>query len=130
MEQSPYRPVTETSLACISIAFAVLNFGFLLIEFLNTSQAAGVSLWALLLNSVLLFVGYLSLRLRPKSCAQQLAAGWFFVPIAGLANQSDTAFFLALSWPIILYVYFAVIMLIWAITLAIKQSRNEQREAR
>jgi pheromone shutdown protein TraB len=130
MDEQPYRPASETSLAWISIAFAILYFGLLAIDFVHGSQAVTAYFWAILLNAVLLFVGYLSLRSRPQSCGQQLAGAWFFVPIAGIAGDADNAIFATLSLQATLFVGFIVFMLIWAITLAIKQSRKERTELR
>jgi peptidoglycan/LPS O-acetylase OafA/YrhL len=122
----PYRPATETSLAWVSIAFAVLNFGMLTIDYTKTSNAIPAYMWAFFMNGVLVFVGYFSLRSRPKSCAQQLAGAWFFAPVVVFSGSPAQDLIAMVSLPRMTPIFFSIFMLIWAITLAVKQSRRER----
>jgi peptidoglycan/LPS O-acetylase OafA/YrhL len=122
----PYRPATETSLAWISIVFAVLNFGMLTIDFVRTSNAIPAYMWAFFMNGVLVFVGYFSLRCRPKSCAQQLAGAWFFAPVVVFSANPAEDLIAMVSLHKMTPIFFSIFMLIWAITLAVKQSRRER----
>jgi peptidoglycan/LPS O-acetylase OafA/YrhL len=126
MNAAPYRPTSETSVAWISIAFAILNFGLLTFDFVKSSGAITAYLWTYFTNGALLFVGYLSLRSRPKSCAQQLAGVWFFAPVVVLAGDADENIFAIMVLDKLIPACFSLFMLIWAIILAIKQSRRER----
>jgi peptidoglycan/LPS O-acetylase OafA/YrhL len=126
MNTAPYRPASETTLAWISIAFAILNFGLLTYDFNKSSGAITQYLWAYFMNGALFFVGYHSLRSRPKACAQQIAGVWFFVPAVVLAGDTNENIFAIMSLDKLIPACFSLLMLIWAIILATKQSQWER----
>jgi peptidoglycan/LPS O-acetylase OafA/YrhL len=128
MNPAPYRPASETSVAWISIAFAILNFGLLTYDFSKSSSVITSYIWAYFMNGALLFVGYLSLRSRPKSCAQQLAGIWFFAPVVVLTGDADENIFAVMALDKLIPACFSLFMLIWAIILATKQSRWERKK--
>jgi hypothetical protein len=121
------RPTSETALASITIAFAFLNFILLTVIFGISNAPVATLIFDFAFNFLLLFVGWLSLKARPASRAQQLAGAWFFAPFLGNGLPFAKFVEMAFNVPWVTYLAFAMMgMLIWAICLALKQSRMER----
>jgi hypothetical protein len=133
------RSPSETLLAKISTSFALVNFIWLIWQQISKGLLWQSFVICCLLNSALLFAGRLSLKSRPHAKAQQLAAAWMFTPFVGNESlygpevklETITLFYRsAYSHFIMVSLIFIMTMLIWSITLAVRQSRYEIAEQR